>query len=101
VDVADEAFAERHRLAQQRQAVIAAHPELRERELIKLASLASALAGALRERGVPDPAASLAAEAGVAVFKVSFERWITGSRSLPLSDIIRQSLADLKAITAS
>jgi AcrR family transcriptional regulator len=101
VDVADEAFAERHRLAQQRQAVIAAHPELRERELIKLASLASALAGALRERGVPDPAASLAAEAGVAVFKVSFERWITGSRSLPLSDIIRQSLTDLKAITAS
>src|ERR1700758_4953276 len=43
VDVADETFAERHRLAQQRQAIIAAHPELRERELIKLASLASAL----------------------------------------------------------
>lgn len=100
VDVADETFAELHRLARQRQAIIAAHPELRERELIKLASLASALAGALRERGVPDPAASLAAEAGVAVFKVSFERWITGSRPRPLSDLIRQSLTDLKAVTA-
>jgi AcrR family transcriptional regulator len=100
VDVADDMFAERHRLAQQRQAIIAAHPELRERELTKLASLASALAGALRERGVPDPVASLAAEAGVAVFKVSFERWITDSRPRPLSDFIRQSLIDLKAITA-
>jgi len=100
VDVADDAFAERHGLAQQRQEIIAAHPELRERELIKLASLASALAGALRERGVPGPAASLAAEAGIAVFKVSYERWIAGSQSQPLSDMIRQSVADLKAVTA-
>jgi AcrR family transcriptional regulator len=100
-EMADDFFVgERHALARHRQAIIAAHPELRERELIKLASLASALAGALRERGVPDPAASLAAEAGVAVFKVSFERWITGSQPRPLSDIIGESLADLKAVTA-
>src|SRR6266566_2796644 len=55
---------ERHEYARRRQAVIAAHAELQERELIKLASLASALAGALRRRGVTEPAASLAAEAG-------------------------------------
>src|SRR5215470_14768213 len=60
VDLADE-FANRHELARHRQAIIAAHAELRERELIKLASVALALAGTLRERGVPDPAASLAA----------------------------------------
>jgi len=40
------------------------HAELQERELIKLASLASAIGEALRRRGVPGPAASLAAEAG-------------------------------------
>ena len=60
---------ERRDFARQRQAVIAANAELRERELIKLASLAAALADALRHRGVKDPAASLTAEAGIAVFK--------------------------------
>jgi AcrR family transcriptional regulator len=39
-------------LARQRQAIIAASAELQERELIKLASLASALADALRGRGL-------------------------------------------------
>ena len=47
----------RRESARQRQAVIAANAELQERELIKLASLASALAEALRRRGVKDPAA--------------------------------------------
>jgi len=44
-------------------------PELQERELIKLAALSAAIADTLRKRGVKDPAASLAAEAGIAVFK--------------------------------
>ncbi len=38
-----------------RQAIIAAHPELRERELIKLAVVAAAVADALRGRGVGEP----------------------------------------------
>ena len=59
------------RISRRRQAVIDANPELRERELIKLATLASAIAGALRQRGVSDPAASLTAEAGIAVFKIA------------------------------
>src|SRR4030081_285282 len=63
--------------ALQRQAVIAANPELQERELIKLASLSAALADTLRRRGVRDPAASLAAEAGIAVFRIAFEPWTT------------------------
>ena len=49
----------------QRETVTAAKAELQERELINLALLASALAGALRRRGVREPAASLAAEAGI------------------------------------
>ena len=87
-------------LPQQRQAIIAASAELQERELIKLASLASSLAEALRRRGVEDPAASLAAEAAVAVFKIAFERWIeeNGERDLPR--LIGESLDELKAVTA-
>ena len=86
--------------ALRRQAVIAANPELRERELIKLAALAAALADALRGRGVPEPAASLAAEAGVAVFKIAFLRWTDSCGTEPLAEIIRQSLAELKAVGA-
>ena len=84
----------------QRQAVIAANAELRERELIKLASLAAALADALHSRGVADPAASLAAEAGIAVFRIAFARWVTGSGQRDLPHVIRESLDELRAVTA-
>ncbi len=88
-------------LARQRQAIIAASVELQERELIKLASLAAALADTLRQRGVEDPAASLAAETGIAVFKISFERWVNETTGQDLPHLIRESLAELKAVTAS
>jgi hypothetical protein len=80
--------------------VIAANAELRERELIKMASLASVLADGLRRRGVNEPAASLTAEAGIAVFRVSFERWVKspGKRNLP--GMVRESFEELKAVTA-
>ena len=91
---------ERREYARQRQAVIAANAELQERELIKLASLASALAGALRRHGIREPAASLSAEAGIAVFKIAFERWICEPGQPDLPQLIRESLDELKAVTA-
>ena len=91
---------ERREGARQRQAIIAANAELQERELIKLASLAAALAAALRQRGVTEPAASLAAEAGIAVFKIAFERWINGTSQRDLPQLVRDSLDELKAVTA-
>src|ERR1700704_1209214 len=60
---------ERREFARQRQTVIAANAELQDGELIKLASLSVALADTLRRRDVRDTAASLTAEAGIAVFK--------------------------------
>jgi hypothetical protein len=93
-------FEERRDFARQRQAVIDANPELQERELIKLATLATALAGALRERGISEPAASLAGQAGIAIFRVAFERWVNdpGQRGLP--ELIRESSDELKILTA-
>jgi AcrR family transcriptional regulator len=91
---------ERRESARQRQAVIAANAELQERELIKLASLASALASTLRRRGVSNLAASLTAEAGIAVFKIAFERWISETSQQDLPHVIRESLDELKAVTA-
>jgi len=91
---------ERREYSRRRQAVIAANAGLQERELIKLASLASALAEALRGRGVTDPAASLTAEAGIAVFKTAFERWVNETGEADLPRLIRESLDELKAVTA-
>jgi AcrR family transcriptional regulator len=91
---------ERREYARQRAAIIAANAELRERELIKLASLASAIADALRRRGVADPAASLSAEAGIAVFRIAFERWVDETNQRDLPELIRDSLDELKAVTA-
>jgi AcrR family transcriptional regulator len=93
-------FEERREIVRQRQAVIAENAELQERELIKLASLASALADALRRRGVTDPAASLAAEAGIAIFKIAFESWIDDTGERTFSEIIRESVDELKLVIA-
>jgi AcrR family transcriptional regulator len=93
-------FEERRDYSRRRQGVIAANAALQERELIKLASLASAIAEALRGRGVKEPAASLTAEAGIAVFKIAFERWIDEADRHDLAQLIRDSLDQLKAVIA-
>jgi AcrR family transcriptional regulator len=100
VEVATAVFEPRREFARQRQAIIAANAELQERELIKLASLASAVAGALRGRGVSHPAASLAAEAGIAAFKIAFERWTSETSQRTLSQLIQESVDQLKLVTA-
>lgn len=97
----DEIFAERRDFSRARQAIIVANVELQERELIKLATLSAALADALRRRGVKDPAASLAAEAGGSAFKLGFERWVEDTKGKPMSKFIRESLDALKAVTAA
>jgi len=100
LDAAAALLQQRRAGATVRQAVISASTELRERELIKLAALATALADALRGRGVKEPAASLTAEAAIAVFKVAFESWVDPSNERDLPRLIRDSLAELKAVTA-
>ena len=91
---------ERGEIAAERQAIIDANEELRERELIKLASLAAAMAAALRERGVGEPAASLTAEAGIAAFKIAFQRWVGKPGEAALPYLIRDSLDQLRNATA-
>jgi AcrR family transcriptional regulator len=95
----DVMFEDRAVFARQRQAVISSNAELQERELIKMASLASALAEALRRRGVRDPAASLAAEAGIAVFKIAFATWVDDPAERTLSEIIGVSARELALVT--
>lgn len=86
--------------ARQRQRIIGANDELRERELIKLAGWASELADALRKRGVPEPTAALAGEIGIAVFRNAFARWVATARGPTLVDLVRASLDEVKEIAA-
>ena len=100
IEAAGAVFQKHPESSRQRQAVIAANAELQERDLNKLATLASAITDALRRRGVADPAASLAAEAGIVVFKVAFERWIDEANHRDFGQLVQESLQELKAVTA-
>lgn len=100
LDAVGAAFVDRRAFASARHELIVANAELQERELIKLASLSAALAETLRGRGVPEPAASLVAEAGIAVFKVGFERWIAADETRDMASLMRDSLWVLKGEVA-
>jgi AcrR family transcriptional regulator len=91
----------RRDLAQQRQAVIAASPELRERELSKMAEYASSVAAALQQRGAAEVPASFAAEVGMTVFRLAMARWTDGNEDADLPSVMQHCVADLRAVTAS
>jgi hypothetical protein len=56
---------------------------------------------ALQKCGVPDPAASLAAELGLLAFKRAFARWSDPANQQELSELARQSLHELHAASAA
>ena len=87
--------------ARARQHVIDAHPELQERELIKMAGLSAAIARALRERGASGSAAALAAAAGVAAFLLAFGAWVADPDGNDLGSHIRSAVADLRAVATA
>jgi AcrR family transcriptional regulator len=100
VEAAGAVIQERGDWSRQRQAVITANAELRERELIKLASMVATVAEALRRRGVREPEASLSAEVGIVAFKVAFEQWVQQPTKRNLPRLIADSLHQLQAVTA-
>jgi AcrR family transcriptional regulator len=91
----------RRDLTRQRQAVLAANPELRERELAKLADYAATIADTLRQRGVSEPQATLAAESGMTILRVAMQRWAAEDDGRELHVVMRDAVAELRAVTAS
>jgi AcrR family transcriptional regulator len=85
------------RYLRQRQAVIAASPELTERELIKFDALANAFTNALRQRGIDDRIASLAGQAGVAVFRTASKRWIDADDGTDMAQLVHDVLKTFRA----
>jgi len=100
-------FQEDPERVRRRDAVVSSSTELRERELVKLEALTSAMVGALRERGTPAPTAGLAAEAGIAAFKVAYAHWIAakpdttgGAAEEELPGLVRAALTDMQKLLA-
>jgi AcrR family transcriptional regulator len=87
--------------ATRRAAAITANQSLLERELLKLATLSAASADALRNRGVPEPTATVAAEIGVTLFRVAFRRWIDGPPEHGLPHHIREASAEVCGLFAA
>jgi AcrR family transcriptional regulator len=91
---------DRRQFARRRSTVIAANADLRERELIKMATLSAALTQALRERGVDALDANLAATTGIAVFRVVFAQWVSASEQRRYGEVVKESLVRLRMLAA-
>ncbi len=97
-----EAFTpERRAFGARRRAVIAAHPELREREALKGLGLTAAMAEALERRGVPDPASRVAAQLGALVMTLAYERWCEPGGDAGFGAAARRALREVQAATAA
>jgi AcrR family transcriptional regulator len=91
---------ERRPYSRTRQSVIDQNPALHEREVHKLAGLATTLADALRARGVDEPAATLAAQSGVTVFGIAFTQWLREGEHRSFADIAAAVLRELLTLTS-
>lgn len=90
----------RRAYAKPRHEVIASTPALKERDLAKIAALTDALAAALKERGVGDLAAVLAAQAGMAAFVHATDGWLD-DRDIGLGERIDLGFNALRSLLAA
>ncbi len=84
-----------------RAAIIAGAPELQEREALKQLGLVASMIEALRERGVPEPAASVAAELGAVAFRIALVRWSEATAGDDFTDAVRATLGEVRAVASS
>ena len=83
LDAAGAVLDERRDMTRRRQAVIAANPNLQQREQIKYATLAADMAEALGDPGV---------------FRAAFERWIDADEHRAFGRLVRDTLDELAAV---
>ncbi|PRY36689.1 TetR/AcrR family transcriptional regulator [Umezawaea tangerina] len=92
---------QRWEAVRRRQEIIDAHPELRERELLKREAMTGTMATALRGRGVPEPVASLAAQLGDLALARAYTRWLDPASTSAFGELTRQALDELRSAAAA
>lgn len=80
--------------------MVAAHPELQEREALKGLGLTASMADALKRRGVPDLASRVAAELGALTLKIAYEQWSDAADAEEFGDVARRALGEVRAAGA-
>ena len=90
----------RRDLSRLRHTIVTTTPELRERELAKLADYATAITTALHDRGIADHQAALAADLGMTVLRTATERWSSGADDRDLADVMHDTMAELRAVAS-
>ncbi|MFD2473215.1 TetR/AcrR family transcriptional regulator [Amycolatopsis silviterrae] len=89
---------DRREFSARRQAVLAANPELWEREARKRTDLADSMIEALERRGVPGLTARVAAKLGALAWEIAYDRWIGASDEF--GSLARQVLAEVREASA-
>ena len=95
-----EAFASRH-AQRRREAVIAANPELLERDLIKQHDIATGLTQALQQRGIDANSAHLAAHVAIPLFFTAYKQWLQAENHEDLPAIGKRLMSLLASILPS
>lgn len=91
---------DRREFSARRRAVIAANPELREREALKGLGLTASMIDALKRRGVPALTARVAAELGALAWEIAYERWIDTANDDEFGEVARRTLSEVQAASA-
>ena len=90
----------RREFTARRRAVIAANPELQEREALKGLGLTASMTEALKRRGVPELTSCVAAELGALSLKIAYERWSDTADGDEFSEAARRALGEVQAASA-
>jgi AcrR family transcriptional regulator len=93
-------FIENRRFSEPRRRIIDSSPALQERELAKVRSLTATLASALRQRGVADRLAILAAQTGMVILNHAVASWLDDG-STELEHHLVQAFEDVRALSSS
>ena len=93
-------FEPQREAATKRSRIVAASPELQEREMLKRATLADTITAALHDRGTADQAAAVAAWSAVAVFYLALARWTGSAYPRPLAQLIDEILEEFLSAAA-
>ena len=94
--VADKMFEDRRAVVTRRHAVVAANPELQERELAKNAALTEAIADVLHARCGDPEVAFLAAGAAMLAQQAAFRQWTRPGETRTLRDLLPDALHALR-----
>lgn len=92
-------FIQNRSFTEPRRYIIAAHPALQERAQTKSRAVMSALVDAFRQRGVPDQAANLAAQVGMAALGQAVAAWFE-NESTDLGVHVEHAFKELSNLVA-